>query len=107
MAPQTGIIHIVPPEALVQPGVRGEAKMAAVLSVHPAHHVVRDLWPSSGHSAAQDKSFCLPASLVAARLKFWQVESEWELCGCPWHAALQGGRALPPPFPWSRMQTWQ
>ena len=57
MAPQTGIIHIATPEALVQLGVQGEAKMAPVPGVHPAHHAVRDLWPSSGHSAAQGKSF--------------------------------------------------
>ena len=57
MAPQTGITHLASPEALVQLGVLGEAKMAAVPSVHPAHHAVRDLWPSSGHSAAHDKSF--------------------------------------------------
>ena len=34
------------------------------------------------------QELCLPASLVAAGFKFSQVESEWDPCGCPWHAAF-------------------
>lgn len=63
LAQRSRIIHMAPR----YPGLAGGAKMAAVPSIHPPPSAVGDLWPLSGHPAAQHRGFLsLPLLQVLA-----------------------------------------